>query len=111
MFDNLGLLTLAPALNVQLLLDGIFVGPSDLALRMQYEPEDRRLAYEDSLKKVAAACASAGIFWGTMPATVDDIRMQVALGATMLVWGADSNLLRLGLNQCASDLDAVLTNA
>src|SRR3546814_18876036 len=26
MFDNIGLLTLAPALNVQLVLDGLFIG-------------------------------------------------------------------------------------
>jgi 2-keto-3-deoxy-L-rhamnonate aldolase RhmA len=89
-------------------LDGVFVGPSDLALRMQYEPEDRRLTYQQSLEKIAAACAANGIFWGTMSNNVDDVRMQVELGARMLMWGTDTTLLRAGLDQCASDLDAVM---
>ncbi len=91
-------------------VDALFVGPSDLALRMQYEPEDRRLAYDESLEKIAAACSAAGIFWGTMPRNVDHIRNQVKLGAKMLVWGTDTVLLRDGLNQSASDIDAVLTD-
>ena len=92
-------------------VDGLFVGPSDLALRMQHETEDQRLAYKDSLTKVETASAAAGIFWGTMPREVNHIRTQVKMGAKMLVWGTDTTLLRAGLTQCARDLDAVLTEA
>lgn len=89
-------------------MDGFFVGPSDLAVRMQHEPEDKRVDYVDMLRQLAAVCERHGRVWGTNSVKVDEVRQQYELGARLLMWGVDQTLLQTGLRQARADLDAIL---
>lgn len=89
-------------------LDGFFVGPSDLALRMQHEPADQQVSYEATIEKLAEVCQRHGKLWGTTPKDLAELRRQVVQGARLLWWGYDHTLLREGLRQCRADLDAIL---
>ena len=89
-------------------LDGLFLGPADLGLRMQHEPEDQRISYEETLVKTAAAAREHGKFWATMPRTIEQVRDEIERGAQFIVWGTDTRLLNTGLHQCAGEVDAIL---
>lgn len=89
-------------------LDGLFVGPADLAVRMQHEPADKRIGYVETLERMAALCKRHGLFWGTTSKDMNDLRQQHALGARLLMWGTDQAMLQTGLQQCRADLDAIL---
>jgi 4-hydroxy-2-oxoheptanedioate aldolase len=89
-------------------LDGFFVGPSDLALRMQHEPEAERIGYEATLEKLAAVCQQYDRVWGTTCKDAAELRRQYALGARLIWWGYDQAMLRDGLRQCRADLDTIL---
>jgi 4-hydroxy-2-oxoheptanedioate aldolase len=89
-------------------LDGLFVGPADLAVRMQHEPEAERLSYVGTLERLAAVCQRHGLFWGTTSKDVTDLRQQYDLGARLLMWGVDQAILQTGLHQARADLDAIL---
>jgi 2-keto-3-deoxy-L-rhamnonate aldolase RhmA len=85
-------------------IDGLYIGPGDLGLRMAQEPEANRLSIEEVMQRVAAACARNGKAWGNMPQVETMVEAQVALGAQLLVWGADITYLRAGLRTHAADL-------
>jgi 2-keto-3-deoxy-L-rhamnonate aldolase RhmA len=87
-------------------LDGVFIGPADLALRMQYEKDP--LPYRSTLEKVAAAAKANGIAWGALPRSTDELAEFAALGAQYWVWGTDIQFLRVGLKQASSELDEIL---
>lgn len=89
-------------------LDGLYLGPADLAVRMQHEPEDKRQSYVETLEQVAAVCQRHGLFWGTTSKDVNDLRQQYQLGARLIMWGVDQTLLQAGLSQCRADLDVIL---
>lgn len=91
-------------------LDGLFIGPADLGLRMQYVPENERITYEDTLEQAAAAAREHGIFWATMPRNVEQVRDEVERGAQFVVWGTDTRMLNTGLHQCAAEMDAILNS-
>lgn len=88
-------------------VDALFVGPADLALRMQHLPEDQQVSREESMRLVAAACEKHGKAWGSMPASVDHVREFLQLGATIIPWQNDQSLLQLGLLQRSTELDAL----
>ena len=87
--------------------EGFFVGPADLGLRMQYEPEEHRVSYEETLRRLDTACKRHGLVWGSFPVDVAELREFHDLGARLLLWGVDSALLRSGLAACAREIDAV----
>jgi 2-keto-3-deoxy-L-rhamnonate aldolase RhmA len=89
-------------------IDGLYIGPFDLALRMAHEPEDRRLGFDDVMARVAAAASSHGIWWGSFATTTEEVRAQYKRGARLLVWGADFFLLKDGVARTGHDLDALL---
>lgn len=86
--------------------EGFFVGPADLALRMQYEPAERRVNYAETLRRLNAACQRHNLVWGSFPADIAELRDFHDLGARLLLWGVDSGLLRAGLAACAREMDA-----
>lgn len=75
-------------------VDGIFVGPADLAAALGYlgHPGHPVVveAVEQALKKIAASGKAAGVFCGD-PAQAERYR---ALGASFMLIGADSIMLR-----------------
>ena len=88
-------------------LDGLYIGPSDLMLRLNQAPDDQRVRFDAAQRRVAEAAASQGIHWGSFPGSVDVVREQAALGARLLVWGIETSILRKSLNQAGEDLNAV----
>ncbi|MCY4105643.1 MAG: aldolase/citrate lyase family protein [Chloroflexi bacterium] len=54
--------------------EGFFVGPADLALRMQYEPEERRVSYEETLRRLSTACQRHDLVWGSFAGDVAELR-------------------------------------
>lgn len=91
-------------------VDGLFVGPADLSIRMKLEPDERRLPYDETLARVAAAARKHNLAWGTMPWTADEVRGIAQQGANLLVWGNEASILLNGLKQTGRDLDAILAS-
>lgn len=89
-------------------VDGLFIGPFDLSIRMEHQPNNQRVPFEATVARVAAACKTYGKAWGSFALTADDIRFQYARGAQLLCLGADYLLLRRGLSQSRAELDSVL---
>lgn len=89
--------------------EGFFVGPTDLALRMRHEPEQRRVGYFETLRLLNDACRRHGLVWGSNPASTAELQVFHDMGAQLLLWGVDTGLLRSGLAACARELDEVTT--
>ena len=80
-------------------LDGIFVGPGDLGLRIRRTNTD--LTLEAAFEKVAAACARHGVAWGTPVGTPEDLAKRQAQGAQLLNYGSDFAGMLNNLKTCA----------
>lgn len=92
-------------------IDGVYIGPGDMALRMTHEPEAQRLAGRALMERVAAACKQHGKPWGYFAGPADDLRTQLELGAQLLLWGVDLRLLRESLQAAGGLLDDLLGRA
>lgn len=84
-------------------VDMLFVGPADMALRLPHAGVD--LTMDDVYRQVSDACRTHGKAWGSMPATLDDLRHFSDRGATLHVWGRDHIILRDGLRGHSLELD------
>jgi len=85
-------------------LDGIYVGPSDLALSLGLQPTIRleHPPVLEALAVVHAACADAGVIAGVhclaaedVPAQAERFAMVTAGGDTLLLAGAAGHALRV----------------
>lgn len=88
-------------------LDGLYLGPSDLTLRMQHEPEGKRRSYEEAMGIVANVCHTHSKFWGAWPRSLDDMALQHQLGGHLFQWGVDADLIQHGLRENMADLKAL----
>lgn len=84
-------------------LDGIFVGPGDLGLRLQHNPV---FELEDAVSRVAAACAKHKVAWGMPAGTPEDLARRRGQGGQLLAHGGDFRAVLSMLEACASDFDA-----
>jgi 2-keto-3-deoxy-L-rhamnonate aldolase RhmA len=78
-------------------IDGLFYGPADFSIRIPHMSEGERVTSDEAMQRVAKACKANGIMWGSMPATLDDVKRQAELGTNMHIWGHDLRALRAGL--------------
>jgi 2-keto-3-deoxy-L-rhamnonate aldolase RhmA len=90
-------------------VEALFIGPSDLTLRMQQLPEAQRISLPEAYQRVGAAARAHGLAWGAMPRTLDQVRDLAGQGAQLLLWGNDQRLLQDGLAQSSAELDAALS--
>ena len=90
-------------------VDGFFVGPADLAVRMQHEPIDQQMTHEETLEKLASACKKYDKAWGTIGKSPADLLRYQANGAQFLLWGMDVAILLDGLRSAQKDLDGFLS--
>lgn len=78
-------------------VDGLFIGPGDLSLRLGC-PLDwahpKMAAVQDT---VAAAAAKTGIAWGHPAGTTEQIKAMMAKGARLLAHGSDFGAVMVGL--------------
>lgn len=84
-------------------LDGVFVGPGDLGLRINRLPTD--LTLEGAFERVAAACAQHNVAWGTPVGSAEDLAKRKAQGGQLLAHGGDFRAMLSVLQQCGADFD------
>lgn len=70
-------------------LDGLFIGPGDLSLRLNCPMDWAHPAMSQAQACVAAAAAKHGIAWGRPARTAEDIRSLAALGGRLIAHGSD----------------------
>jgi len=70
-------------------VDGFFLGPGDLGLRLNCFGNLDHPSMRDAHARIAAAAARNGIAWGRPTRSVDDIRQLVAAGARLIANGSD----------------------
>lgn len=86
-------------------IDGLFIGPADLSLRIATQG-DGQLTMEKAIETVAAATAKHGKVWGITAGSVEEIKRFREMGAQMVPWGGDFSLMNV-LKDCSEDLDGV----
>jgi 2-keto-3-deoxy-L-rhamnonate aldolase RhmA len=81
-------------------LDGMFVGPGDLGLRLKIEKSEMTLdaAYEH----VAAACRKHGKAWGCPAGTPEALKQRHLQGGQLLNHGGDFGAIMNMLKTCAA---------
>ena len=73
-------------------VDGLFIGPGDLGLRIARNKPD--LTLEQATAKVAAAAERHGKAWGCPAATIDQVRKLQSQGAKLIAYGGDFQAMR-----------------
>ncbi|HET7413504.1 MAG TPA: aldolase/citrate lyase family protein [Pararhizobium sp.] len=86
-------------------VDGLFIGPGDLSLRLKHTGGG--LTLEDAFAHVAAAAAEHGKAWGS-PVSANDMRRRRDQGAQLLAHGGDFMALVQMLERSAADFDEAL---
>ncbi len=74
-------------------VDGLFIGPGDLGLRLK-QPGVESLEMEEVYKKVAAAAAREGKAWGCPAGSIEDVARLKEMGAQLLAFGGDFMTLK-----------------
>ena len=89
-------------------VSGLFLGPGDMALRLQCgaTPADPKMAAV--CRRINAAARKASKPWGTTVATAKDLDLTLMAGAQFVVYGAEVRILRAGLKECSETLDRIL---
>jgi len=81
-------------------VDGMFIGPGDLALRLGCPLDWQHPAMTAAQATVAAAALKHGIAWGRPARNVDDVHDLAAKGAKLINYGSDfgavASLLQTG---------------
>lgn len=68
-------------------VDGLFVGPGDLGLRIKLDPSQGTL--ESAFERVAAACKTHGKAWGSPAGTVEVLKQRQKQGGQLLNHGGE----------------------
>lgn len=87
-------------------IDCLFVGPADLALRLDTVPEFNGMTFDGAVQKVARTAREHGKSWGIAPASLGDITRYSGMGAQIAPWGGDFSLTSV-LETCAKELDNI----
>jgi 4-hydroxy-2-oxoheptanedioate aldolase len=86
-------------------VDGLFIGPGDLGLRIKHS--ETSLSLDDVRARVAKACVQHGKAWG-LPAANEEIMAQYAReGAQLLAHGGDFRALKDMLEASSQRFDRV----
>lgn len=89
-------------------LDGLFIGPGDLALRLQCPMDWTQPAMQKAQARIAAAAAKNGIAWGRPARTQDDIQALAAAGARLIAHGSDFGAVSAMMPQFGKRFDEAL---
>jgi len=87
-------------------VDGMFVGPGDLGLRLK-KLDGGGLEMEQVYEKVAAAAAREGIAWGCPSRSAEDVAQLRKKGAQLIAYGGDFMALKNMLEEHGKDLNEV----
>lgn len=86
-------------------VDGMFVGPGDLGLRLKHD--DSGLTLEAAFERVAKAAKTHGKAWGCPAATPERIGELHAMGARLVSHGGEFGAIMQMLEGSSSAFDAV----
>lgn len=86
-------------------VDGIFVGPGDLGLRLQRLTTD--LTLETAFERVAAACQQHGKAWGSPVKSASDLAQKQQQGGQLLAHGGEFAAIMRTLQSCAEDFSGL----
>ncbi|QDS87282.1 4-hydroxy-2-oxo-heptane-1,7-dioate aldolase [Rosistilla ulvae] len=86
-------------------VDGMFIGPGDLGLRIRRTETNVTIAQANA--DVAAAAAKHGKFWGGPGLSLENIQHLYQLGAQMIAHGNDYDGLLTMLRNSSAELDAI----
>lgn len=84
-------------------VDGMFVGPGDLGLRIRTLDTD--LTLETALERVAAAAAKHGKAWGCPVPSQEELQLRRSQGAQILARGGDFMAVMRSLETWAKDFE------
>ncbi len=87
-------------------INGLFVGPGDLGLRIKHS--SGTLTLDEAMARVAAAAKKYGKAWGCPAATVERLQELHAQGATLLNHGGDFGAVMKMLEASAADFNTAL---
>ena len=87
-------------------IDGIFVGPADLSMRLALVKGPDSVSFDQAIDRVAAAAREAGKIWGIAVGSLADLTRYRKMGAQLLPWGGDFALTRV-LATCSQELDSI----
>jgi 2-keto-3-deoxy-L-rhamnonate aldolase RhmA len=88
-------------------VDGMFVGPGDLGLRLKHTVGGPTL--EQCYERVAQAAKKHGKAWGCPAGTTEDMQKRYDQGGRLLAHGGEFLALMRMLEQCAADFEAIKT--
>lgn len=86
-------------------VDGLFVGPGDLGLRIRKSNLD--LTLDQALQRTAEAAQKHGKAWGCPAATGERVRELRKLGAQLIAFGGDFGAFLEMLKDRSSELDEI----
>jgi 2-keto-3-deoxy-L-rhamnonate aldolase RhmA len=89
-------------------LDGLFLGPGDLSLRLNCPMDWTHPAMRDAQTRVAAAAKKNGLAWGRPARTAEDIKGLAAAGARLIAHGSDYSSVSQMLPQFNAKFDEAL---
>jgi len=87
-------------------IDGLFVGPADLGLRLSHAG-DGAPSLEEATERVAAAASATGKAWGRPVHTVEQLEDLAGQGAQLLAHGGDFGAILAALEQCSGNFDRI----
>lgn len=87
-------------------VDGLFVGPADLSLRLR--TGDSSLTLESATERVAAAAARHGKAWGRPVADQEQLQALHAQGARLLAYGGEFQAILNLLRERGEEFDQLL---
>jgi len=86
-------------------IDVVFIGPADLTRRLETDP-NVNWTLDDAITRVSDAAERDGKAWGITAGTPEQIAYYRGLGAGLVPWGGDFNLMKV-LEACSKDLDSI----
>ncbi|MEY4938886.1 MAG: hypothetical protein RIQ93_621 [Verrucomicrobiota bacterium] len=89
-------------------VDGIFLGPGDLSLRLGCKPDATDPVMADVHRQLAVACSRHAKVWGRPVANQTDLDLVLAAGAGFVVFGGEFRMIQNALADCGKALDRAL---
>jgi 2-keto-3-deoxy-L-rhamnonate aldolase RhmA len=88
-------------------VDGLFIGPGDLGLRLKYS--DSATTLDECIARVATAAANHGKAWGRPAGSVELLKTLYDQGARLLAYGGEFMAIMKMLEKSAADFDTVVS--
>ncbi len=85
-------------------IDGLFVGPADLQMRIRVAT-GTSMTFDKAVETVAAACEKHNKVWGIAVGSLEQLKRYQAMGAQIVPWGGDFSLMSV-LDARSQELDS-----